>query len=93
MSDSPNQADGISRRRFVHSVSAASIAAAAGISGCIGGGEGGGDGDGAVDIPDDPDSVVDGSSITLAIDEGHNTRPFAWFNHSIREDTDRKSVV
>ena len=87
MSDSPNQADGISRRRFVHGVSAASIAAAAGVSGCIGGGEGGGDGDGAVSIPDDPDSTVDGSSITLAIDEGHNTRPFEWFNDSIREDT------
>jgi ABC-type glycerol-3-phosphate transport system substrate-binding protein len=68
-------------------VSAASIAAAAGVSGCIGGGEDGGGGGGAVDILDDSDSTVDGSSIMLAMDEGHNTRPFEWFNDAVQENT------
>lgn len=88
MSDSLKQADGISRRRFVHGMSAASVAAAAGLSGCVGGGGGGGGGgDASMTIPDDPDAVVDGASITLAIDEGHNTNPFKWFSDAIQEDT------
>ncbi len=40
-----------------------------------------------VEIPDDPDDVVDGRSIVLAMDEGHNTRPFEWLRDNIREDT------
>ena len=86
MSDRMENLDGIDRRQFVKGVSAATVAAAAGLSGCTGDG-GGGSGDGEMDIPDDPDSAVDGVSLSLAIDEGHNTNPFGWFNDSIREDT------
>lgn len=67
-------------------MSAASIAAAAGVSECIGGRGGGGDGDTGMDTPDDPDSAVDESSITPVIDGGHDIRPFGWFNDSIREE-------
>jgi multiple sugar transport system substrate-binding protein len=86
MSDTRKQTDEISRRRFVHGMSAASIAATTGLSGCVGGGGGGGGG-GQMSIPDDPDATVDGTSITLAIDEGHNTNPFSWFSDAIQEET------
>jgi len=76
----------LKRRQFVKYASAASVAATTGLSGCLSGG--GGDGDsGAVSIPDDPDGAVDGESITLAMDAGHNTRPFNWFKDEIEGDT------
>lgn len=78
--------EGINRREFVKYASATSAAVATGgLSGCLGGG--GGEDEGPVAIPDDPDAAVDGESITLAMDAGHNTRPFNWFKDEIEGDT------
>jgi len=73
------------RRAFMKAASAGAIAGAGASAGCLGGD--GGDGGGAVDIPDDPDAAVDGTSIVHAMDEGQNTRPFDWFNDEISEET------
>jgi multiple sugar transport system substrate-binding protein len=82
----PPNANGMSRRDFVKYGSAASAAlASAGLAGCLSGGGGGQEG--PVAIPDDPDGAVDGESITLAMDAGHNTRPFNWFKDEIQSDT------
>jgi len=87
MVDNTNR-NGIDRRQFMKTTSLAGAMAAGGMAGCLDqvGGGGGGDG-GGVDIPDDPDGAVDGQSLTLAMDAGHNTRPFDWFRDEIQEQT------
>lgn len=76
--------DEIKRRQFIKYASATGVAATSGLSGCLTGGGGGGE---SVSIPDDPDGEVDGESITLAMDSGHNTRPFNWFKDEIKKET------
>ncbi len=85
MVEKSNVAEDMGRRRFLGGLSAASTAAIAGISGCAG--IGGGGGDGNIEIPDNPDAAIDGSSLSVAIDEGQNTLPLEWFNDPIREET------
>lgn len=81
MGDNRNQSQSVSRRTVLGATGAAGVA----LAGCLGGG-GGGDG-AAVEIPDDPNSVVDGTSITTAIDEGQNALPFDWFNDDVSSET------
>lgn len=69
---------GLRRRQFVKYAGAAGLTATA--AGCIGD-------DDEVDIGDDPNETVDGRSITLAMDEGHNTRPMEWLTDDIEADT------
>lgn len=71
----------VERRAFVKALSAGALAGAS--AGCL---SQDGDSNG-VSIPDDPDATVDGTSITHAMDEGHNTRPFEWFGDEIEQDT------
>lgn len=86
MSNNPRGNDGMDRRDFVKLTGAAAATSATATAGCLGLGGDGGGGE-AVDIPDDPDGAVDGMSITHAMDEGHNTNPFRWFNDEISDET------
>lgn len=60
-------------------------AAAAGLSGCLGL-TGGGSGRN-VNIPDNPNEVVDGRTVTLAMDGGQNTLPARWSQDNIKNET------
>ena len=85
MKENSNSKEGIARRPFLGALGATSTAAIAGMAGCAG--VGGGSGDSSLEIPDDPDGAVEGSSLSVAIDEGQNTLPLEWFNDPIKEDT------
>lgn len=76
---------GIDRREYLKLAGAAAATATAS-AGCMGLGDGNG-GTGEVTIPDDPDGAVEGTSLTHAMDEGHNTNPFEWFNDEISDQT------
>lgn len=75
----------IDRRQYLK-LTGAAAAAATGSAGCLGLGGGGG-GAGEVPIPDDPDAAVEGTTLTHAMDSGHNTNPFEWFDDEISEET------
>ncbi|MFB6104182.1 MAG: ABC transporter substrate-binding protein [Halobacteriaceae archaeon] len=65
----------------------ATAAAATSSAGCLGLTGGGGGAANEVDIPDNPDEEVDGTSIVHAMDSGHNTNPFRWFQDEIQQET------
>lgn len=79
-----NTTHGIGRRDILRMTGGAGAAMMAGLAGCMGMG---GDDNSEVSVPDDPDSEIDGATIQLSIDEGHNTLPFEWYRDSIAEET------
>ena len=72
----------VSRRRVLKATAAGALSA--GVAGCTDFAGGGGE---ELTIPDDPDGAVEGMELTHAMDEGHNTNPFDWFNDEIQEQT------
>lgn len=85
MRQDDTETDGLDRRQFVKMTGAAAATATAS-AGCLGFGGDGGSAE-QVNIPDDPDAAVDGMAITHAMDQGHNTNPFNWFNDEIQSRT------
>lgn len=74
-------------RREMIKYGAAASAAATGLSGCTGLLSGGGGGNQGVEIPDNPDEVVDGRTVNLAMDGGQNTLPARWAKDEIKSET------
>lgn len=87
MSTGTNPND-MKRRDVLTAISAATALGAVGsTAGCFGLRDGGGGANGKVTIPENPGQTVDEMNLTLAMDQGHNTNPFEWFDDEIRSET------